>query len=639
MPEFINQFFIDVDTIPKTFPGFVQLSFLGAIYGYALFYASHMIKDGSELLLLVPSLAGVVGSIVLPILGAVPDGAIVIFSGLGENAQEEVSVGVGALAGSTIMLLTVPWMLSLLAGRVVMDADGSPQYQRPSGWPRGVRWSKLPSGTSLLNSGVRCGPTIRRSAVLMLITLIPYLVIQIPSTIGGCMWAARFDECKTPKWAPLIGAVLAAAMFAYYLYFQVQQADDDPVRMDKVDVLRREALRRHLVSLRGLISSGVGDAFAAAVGSHSHGGGDVPMDPMNDRFRRCVRPFFDSFDTDGSGFIETAEFGAVLARLGEQPSAEQIDDVVRTADANGDGRICFDEFCVAVVAMLSDEDYVERAVRGHSQLAAKEQAALLHATAAAAGTTAKEALPLFGGDQRKPSDYAAVAGRREGGNGDDGEELRRVGGSSSAASASYRADDTMDGDGGGDDGSDSTDDGGGEDEEVSMPDDLAHLSPAEQQSRLIRRSFLTMGAGVAIVLIFSDPMVDVMTAMGEHTGIKPFYIAFVLAPLASNASEVIASYSYALKKTERTITISFSSLIGAACMNNTFCLSLFLALVYLRGLEWAFTAETISIIVIEVFMFFVALRRVHAAWTGFVVLALFPLSIGLVAGLEAIGFD
>lgn len=68
-----------------------------------------MISDGSELLLLVPSLAGVVGSVVLPVLGAVPDGAIVLFSGMGDDAQSELSVGVGALAGSTIMLLTIPW--------------------------------------------------------------------------------------------------------------------------------------------------------------------------------------------------------------------------------------------------------------------------------------------------------------------------------------------------------------------------------------------------------------------------------------------------------------------------------------------------------------------------------------------------
>jgi hypothetical protein len=34
---------------------------------------------------------------------AVPDGLIVFFSGMGENAQEELNVGVGSLAGSTVM--------------------------------------------------------------------------------------------------------------------------------------------------------------------------------------------------------------------------------------------------------------------------------------------------------------------------------------------------------------------------------------------------------------------------------------------------------------------------------------------------------------------------------------------------------
>lgn len=34
-----------------------------------------------------------IGSVVLPILGAVPDGCIVLFSGLGPNAAEELAVG------------------------------------------------------------------------------------------------------------------------------------------------------------------------------------------------------------------------------------------------------------------------------------------------------------------------------------------------------------------------------------------------------------------------------------------------------------------------------------------------------------------------------------------------------------------
>ena len=61
------------------------------------------------------------GSVVLPILGAVPDGCIVLFSGLGPNAEEELAVGIGALAGSTIMLLTIPWCLSIIGGRVDID--------------------------------------------------------------------------------------------------------------------------------------------------------------------------------------------------------------------------------------------------------------------------------------------------------------------------------------------------------------------------------------------------------------------------------------------------------------------------------------------------------------------------------------
>lgn len=124
-----------------------------------------------------PARAGIVGSVVLPILGAVPDGAIVLFSGLGANAAQQVAVGVGALAGSTIMLLTVPWFLSIIAGRVDYDARGNPQYKRPAGAP--PDWKKLssPAGSfgeraqrSVLHTGVGIGTTARFTARIMLAT-------------------------------------------------------------------------------------------------------------------------------------------------------------------------------------------------------------------------------------------------------------------------------------------------------------------------------------------------------------------------------------------------------------------------------------------------------------------------------------
>ena len=59
----LSDFFIDVALLPSDGYGFFQLISLGCIYAYILFYASNMISDGSELLLLVPSMAGLVGEI------------------------------------------------------------------------------------------------------------------------------------------------------------------------------------------------------------------------------------------------------------------------------------------------------------------------------------------------------------------------------------------------------------------------------------------------------------------------------------------------------------------------------------------------------------------------------------------------
>ena len=48
---------------------------------------------------------------------------------------------------------------------------------------------------------------------------------------------------------------------------------------------------------------------------------------------------------------------------------------------------------------------------------------------------------------------------------------------------------------------------------------------------------------------------------------------------------------------ERPERVSLAALEGAACMNNTFCLAIFMALVYFKGLAWKFSAETLTILV------------------------------------------
>lgn len=179
-----------------------------------------------------------------------------------------------------------------------------------------------------------------------------------------------------------------------------------------------------------------------------------------------------------------------------------------------------------------------------------------------------------------------------------------------------------------------------EEEQEEVPEDLANLPPSQQRRRIIFRSFRLMAMGTALVLLFSDPMVEVLDQLGNVFGIPSFYIAFILAPLASNASELISAYRYAQKKTQKTITISLSTLEGAAIMNNTFVLGVFLALVYFRGLRWSFSAETITIVSVQLIMGLIAKKQVHTLFMGILVLSLFPLSMLLVFFLEKVaGLD
>jgi Ca2+/Na+ antiporter len=176
-------------------------------------------------------------------------------------------------------------------------------------------------------------------------------------------------------------------------------------------------------------------------------------------------------------------------------------------------------------------------------------------------------------------------------------------------------------------------------EEEEVPEEFTDLSPEAQQSAIKQRAFFMLFMGALLVLLFSDPMVDVMQEIAVRAHVSPFYVSFVLAPLASNASEVIASMYYASKKTRKTITVSLTALEGAANMNNTFCLSIFMGLIFFRGLAWQYTAETLAILLVELIVAVCVQRNVMTLRMGVFISFLFPLSMALVAVLEAIGFD
>lgn len=63
-----------------------------------------------------------------------------------------------------------------------------------------------------------------------------------------------------------------------------------------------------------------------------------------------LRDAFNVFDKDGNGYISAAELRHIMTNLGEKLTDEEVDDMMKEADVDGDGQVNYDEF---VKMMLS----------------------------------------------------------------------------------------------------------------------------------------------------------------------------------------------------------------------------------------------------------------------------------------------
>ena len=541
--------------------GLTGLVWLLISYGYVLYFASNLISEGSELLLLIPSLAGLVGGVVLPLLGAVPDGAIILFSGLGslETAQETLSVGVGALAGSTIMLLTVPFALSVYGGRVDLQPDGTANYY---GKPKKLT-PKANLSEELNASGVRITEAVQHGGIIMMLTTLPYFLIQVPALF---LHGPTEEVAAGEHWWSAAGFLVCLTGLVIYMRLQLRisrEGEDQSKRM----AVTRKLLNEGRVSLAGAVASQLrkkekegGGASAAEYQSLMTEASETPRYPppsIAEYLKGILGDAFIMYDKDANGLLDQVESYTFFRDFHESISEEEMKALFQKYDVDRSGQISMDEFIGLAYALIKAQE-------------------------------AKD-----GGRSRETPDTRTALAE--------------------SAFATI--------------------------EEEEVPEEFTDLPPDQQQAAIKQRAFVMLFLGAFLVVLFSDPMVDVLNEIAVRARISPFYVSFILAPLASNASEVLASQYYASKKTSKTITVALSALEGAAAMNNTFCLSIFMGLIFIRGLAWQYTAETIAIIVVEVIIGVLVQANSLSTKRAVIIGAIFPLSIALVATLEAFGFD
>lgn len=582
-----DSFFIE----PAAMTG-LQLLFGFSVYGYVLFVSADMIGDGAELLLLVPGYSDIVGSVVLPVLGAIPDGMMVLFSGIGPLAvaQEQISVGVGALAGSTIMLLTLPWILSVYAGLVDYDeANGvCTGYKAKAG-------NRLTGDEGWKTGRIQFDDGVSKNAILMFLTSLSYFVIQIPALkVDDQKTKAQYgsekeylqvviEESKYENKFALYGLIATLLFFALYMWLQYMAATGKKPPVAFLEYLLPPPpapLPEALVEKFGL--------------------------------RMRLAHYRDNFQATGR---MRGEEGAAMAYAG---GADLLTDAEK-AEAKQDGK--------AWTTLPSDlADLLKSKFK---QYAARTAEAGLHRE------DMNDLLSEIGLNYER-NDFKArfVKADLDASNTLEQEEFLNF------FHELVTGPDPLPGTQPSEEEEKQDDDEDGDEEEDEMPEEFKDLTPEEQQKQILITSFKQMCIGTFLVLIFTDPMVDVLAQIGTNTGVPVFYVSFILAPLASNASELLSSFKLAAKKTQKSITQSLQTLEGAACMNNTFCLGIFFFLIYYQGLAWKFTAETFSIFFVQFLVFLIVISKpTQSIKEAGIIFLFYPISLVFVAVLEKCGFD
>ncbi|KAI9085951.1 hypothetical protein K1719_032028 [Acacia pycnantha] len=175
--------------------------FLIIVYGFLMYKAATYLSNGSELLLEILG-PGIIGGLFLPILGAVPDAMLILVSGLSgskETAQSQVSVGMGLLAGSTVLLLTIIWGTCVIVGKCDIEDSIAKDSQDTRGF-------------SLTGSGVSTDIWTSYAARIMVISVIPFLIVQILQVL---------KSTSGRHLAVLVALIVSLLLLGCYCFYQV----------------------------------------------------------------------------------------------------------------------------------------------------------------------------------------------------------------------------------------------------------------------------------------------------------------------------------------------------------------------------------------------------------------------------------
>nr|CAB3449460.1 unnamed protein product [Digitaria exilis] len=292
--------------------------FLVLAYGFLMFKAATYLSAGSELLLEILG-PGIVGGLFLPILGALPDAMLILVSGLSgskEVAQSQVLIGMGLLAGSTVMLLTLLWGSCVVVGKCDLSENSTATDSRDT------------KGFSLFGSGVSTDAQTSYAARIMAISVIPFIIVQIPKL---------FKLHSGHRLSVLLGLIVAALLVLAYCLYQVFQPWIQRRRLEY-------ARLKHVMS--GLLKHAQKHVFGRLI--DEDGTPNVPV----------IEKLFQKIDLDNDGKLEHGELQAFIIGVKfedvDLDSSLAVDQIIADFDTSQNDVIEKGEFVNGILRWLEE---------------------------------------------------------------------------------------------------------------------------------------------------------------------------------------------------------------------------------------------------------------------------------------------
>ncbi|KAL3851372.1 hypothetical protein ACJIZ3_013254 [Penstemon smallii] len=283
------------------------LLFLIVVYEFLLSLGGQYVGTGSNLFFEIIG-PGVFGASLFQFLGTIPQIVLVLVSSLSgstEAAQQRATLGMGLVAGTTVMLLTLIWGTSVVLGSYdlsvtnITDSTGNPKT--------------IPKGPGIVTD-VETSYTAR----IMPITLVPFLVLLL----------ARFFGSSGSRVILLIALIITIILLFAYIFYQIFQPW---IQNRRFEYLMNKYAKDKL--LRLFSRNGQPDT-------------------------QKIHALFKKIDKDNSASVSAAELRVLLLGVNmdddDLRTDRDVESILASFDTSGDARINQDEFIRGMTQLVSD---------------------------------------------------------------------------------------------------------------------------------------------------------------------------------------------------------------------------------------------------------------------------------------------